>query len=132
MAIAGKAFGPGGLSLLDLRSMTAISTVPITQLSPAGHSTTRSPIWLPANGKSPQSPAVPDDDSSLLIYSTPPLSRHIPDQPGRSRIDNGCALVMSAPVAERRLVRQDTPHQAREHHVSLKYNMSDSVTYRHF
>jgi hypothetical protein len=75
MSIAGKAFELGGLSLLDLRSMTAINTVPITQLSPAGHSITRNPVWLQANGNSLQLLAVPDDDdSSLLTYSTPPLS----------------------------------------------------------
>jgi hypothetical protein len=64
----------GGVSLLDLRSLTAINTVPVTPLSPAGHSITRNPIWLQANGMSLQLQAVPDDDtSSLLTFNTPPL-----------------------------------------------------------
>jgi hypothetical protein len=72
--IGGSTLQLGGVSLIDLGSLTAINTVPVTPLSPAGHSITRNPVWIEAEGDCLILQAVPDDGcASLLTYRTPPL-----------------------------------------------------------
>jgi len=56
----------GGLSLIDLRTLDAVNTVPITGLTPAGNSLTRNPVWVGTDGNSLSLQVVPDDDSSVL------------------------------------------------------------------
>lgn len=74
MHIGGHAFQLGGLSLLDLRSLTAINTVPVTPLTPAGHALTRNPIWIEAEGNALTLQVVPDDgQATLYSYRTPVL-----------------------------------------------------------
>ncbi|WP_248962120.1 hypothetical protein [Sphaerisporangium perillae] len=74
-AVGGQSFQLGAVSLLDLDSLTAINTVPVTALSTAGNSITRNLTWLQANGNSLQLISVPDDGQSTLVtYSTPALS----------------------------------------------------------
>ncbi|GGK78382.1 hypothetical protein Sme01_22970 [Sphaerisporangium melleum] len=73
--VGGQSFQLGGISLLDLDSLTAINTVPVTALSAAGNSITRNPTWIEAKGNALQLTAVPDDSqSTLLTYTTPALS----------------------------------------------------------
>ncbi|MFC4530071.1 DUF6454 family protein [Sphaerisporangium dianthi] len=73
--VGGQSFQLGAVSLLDLDSLTAINTIPVTALSAAGNSITRNPTWLQANGNALQLFSVPDDGkSTLLTYTTPALS----------------------------------------------------------
>ncbi len=56
----------GGLSLLDLRTLDAVNTVPMTGLTPAGNSVTRNPVWLSTDHGALTLQVVPDDDQSVL------------------------------------------------------------------
>ncbi|RCG31633.1 hypothetical protein DQ384_08725 [Sphaerisporangium album] len=75
LSVAGQSFQLGAISLLDLDSLTAINTIPVTALSAAGNSVTRNPTWIEADGNTLHLTAVPDDSqSTLLTYTTPALS----------------------------------------------------------
>jgi hypothetical protein len=66
LTVGAAAIQLGGLSLVDLRSLTAVNTVPVTPLTTAGNSITRNPVWLSADGNSLTLQAVPDDDQATL------------------------------------------------------------------
>ncbi|WP_202556083.1 DUF6454 family protein [Paenibacillus silvestris] len=66
-----KPYELGGLALIDLRTLTAVHEIPITEFSPQGHVITRNPVFLESAGQVIRLYAVPDDNSgSLLIYET--------------------------------------------------------------
>ncbi|MBB2934854.1 hypothetical protein FHX82_001874 [Amycolatopsis bartoniae] len=66
LAVGSASVQLGGLSLLDLHSLDAVNTVPLTGLTPAGNSITRNPVWLATEGGSLTLQVVPDDDQSVL------------------------------------------------------------------
>jgi hypothetical protein len=67
----------GGLALINLKNNETIHEVPVTDLSPQGHVSTRNPVFLEKAGEEILMYAVPDDDdASLLIYQTTNLSNN--------------------------------------------------------
>lgn len=66
--VGGREVPLGGVSLLDLRTLGAVNTVPMTPLSPTGRSVAHNALWAGADpgGDTLRVEAVPDDDSASL------------------------------------------------------------------
>jgi hypothetical protein len=73
-----RAYELGGLALIDIRTLSPIREVPVTELSPHGHVITRNPVLVECAdgaGRELRLYAVPDDDcGALLVYETSGLN----------------------------------------------------------